>query len=56
MPNTQFSYGTRVGCLGSQSVLQAGNFEGVSFAREPGEVLRSDVWVETDQRERRGFG
>ncbi len=31
---------------GDQSVLQAGNLEGVSFACEPGEVLRSDVWIE----------
>src|SRR6266849_6655479 len=41
---------------GDQSVLQEGNFEGVSFACEPGEVLRSDVWVEIDKRERLGFG
>src|SRR5882762_11451812 len=44
---------------GDQSVLQEGNFQGVSFACEPGEVLRRDVWVETDKRERRerrGFG
>ena len=41
---------------GDQSVLQAGNLEGVSFACEPGEVLRSDVWIEPGQSERRGFG
>jgi phospholipase C len=28
---------------GDQSVLEAGNFQGISLAREPGEVLRSDI-------------
>lgn len=41
---------------GDQSVLQAGNFQGAAFACEPGEILRSDLWAETDKRERRGFG
>jgi hypothetical protein len=33
--------------LDDQSVCEARDFEFVSFAREPGEVLRGYVWVES---------
>jgi len=37
-----------------QPLFEAGNRQGISFAREPGKVLRNDVWYEATQRERSG--
>src|SRR5580704_3584590 len=40
---------------GDQSLLETGNFQSISLACEPGEVLRSGIWTETIERKRHRF-